>query len=355
MLRRILQRRRDARPPDDRGQMLVLFAAGLVAFCGLVGMSIDIGQIVTTKADLQKVVDAAALAGAQDLPLQNPAVTSTSTAQATALSYADLNADDTTTTVQFLSTINPNDQIKVSATRHVEYTFLKVLGFSGKEVTATAKVRVGVYNGGAGIVPWGLVASSSKDFLGNSCFNGWESSGMPKFKTGQLCTLKYGAGENSGGDFGALALDGSGGSAYRDDIAHGSSNTFVKGQKVEVQTGNMQGPTGQGISDRLSQPLPATCQTNVQSQIIKLNADGSASIVPGCENHPRIMIIPVVDKIANPAKSTILGFAYTYLVQVSGGGGHSSVQVQFVKFENAIPNASYTGSGQGSTAAFLIE
>ena len=330
----------------ESGQVLVLFAAGLTGFIAIVGMSVDVGQMVYTRTDLQKVADAAALAGAQDLP-------STSVATQSANTYVGLNAQNTTAAVAFSGTVNANDTIEVTATRRVNYTFLKVLGMGGSTVSAKAKVRVGVFNGGNGIVPWGLVASGNKDFLGNSCFDGMVN-GLPTFKQNRTCVLKYGAGSNSGGDFGALALDGTGASNYRDDIAHGSNATFTIGQKVEAQTGNMQGPTGQGIDDRLSAEPPATCNTNERDEILK-TTNGKTSIAPGCESHPRIMLIPVVDKIDNPAQSTILGFAFMFLHGEAGGGGHASVETEFVTFVTEIPGGVYNGSGASSTMLRMIE
>ena len=63
------------RDQGERGQALVLFAAGLVAFLGLVGMSVDVGRVMFTRTDLQKIADSGALAGAQDLPLSVVAAT----------------------------------------------------------------------------------------------------------------------------------------------------------------------------------------------------------------------------------------------------------------------------------------
>ncbi len=330
----------------EAGQMLVLMVAGLAAFVAIVGLAVDVGQIVFTRTDLQKVADAAAFAGAQDLP-------SSSAATASANTYVGLNAANTSAAVVISSTTNANDTIEVTATRNVNYAFLRMVGLSGTTVSAKAKVRYGVYNGGNGIVPWGLVASDNKDFLGNNCFNGFVG-GVPTFKQNQKCVLKYGAGSNSGGDFGALALDGTGANNYRDDIAKGSSATFVKGQKVEAQTGNMVGPTGQGISDRLAIAPPSTCNTNDRDEILK-TTNGKTSIMPGCENHPRIIIIPVVDKIDNPNLSTILGFAFMFLHGEAGGGGHTSVETEFVTFVSDIPGGVYNGTGSGSTSVRLIE
>ena len=60
--------------PED-GQALVLFAAGLVAFLGLVGMSIDVGRFVWARTSIQAGVDASALAAAQSMPDTSAATT----------------------------------------------------------------------------------------------------------------------------------------------------------------------------------------------------------------------------------------------------------------------------------------
>ncbi|MBI5949169.1 MAG: pilus assembly protein [Chloroflexi bacterium] len=115
----------------DQGQALVLFAGGLAVFCGLVGMSVDAGQLLYARTDLQKIADASALAGAQDLPA------STADATTSATTYASANGSASTA----ISFGNANTTITVTATRRVNYTFLKVLGLSGADVTARATAR----------------------------------------------------------------------------------------------------------------------------------------------------------------------------------------------------------------------
>lgn len=334
---------------DERGQSLALFALATVVFVALVGIAVDVGAALYTRTDLQKTADAAALAAAQDLPDR-------SAAAQTAAEYVRANtaSDGLTTEATFDSATEPTS-VRVRVSRTVPTVFTRIIGFDAWQVSASATASKLHYQGGSGLVPWGLVASTNKDFLGNSCFAGWQSPGVPRFKTGQTCTIKYGAGENSGGDFGALALDGTGASVYRESIARGSRTVFTVGQTVEVQTGNMQGPTRQGIDDRLAQPPPPACNTNVKSQIISIDpATGEASIRAGCETHPRIIIIPVVDKIANPEPARIIGFAFMYLVGQAGSGGGASVQVEFVSFTTTIPNAVYGAEGTSSTAIRLV-
>jgi len=124
----------------EHGQALVLFAAGLAGFCGLVGMAIDVGHVAYTKTDLQKIADAAALAGALDLP------GSPSAATTAAHNYAAKNGL-ATSDVTIASTTNANDTITVTATRRVPYTFLKVIGLNGASPSASATVKVQAVTG----------------------------------------------------------------------------------------------------------------------------------------------------------------------------------------------------------------
>lgn len=338
------------RPAREHGQAMVLFAFGLAGFCGLVGMSVDVGQIVYTRTQIQSAADAAALAGAQDLP-------NSQQAQATAMSYVTTNGGTAgAAVVQVTQTYGANDTVRVTASKNVTYTFLRVVGLTGTTVSATAKVRAANYNGGSGLVPWGLIASnnSNSNLLQNSCYLG-QSSGVPQFRQNVSCTLKYGAGTSSGGDFGSLALDSTGSSVYRDAIARGSTNPYKVGDLVEAQTGNMRGPTTQGIDDRFSRPAPAGCAGNARNQVL-VTTNGVTSIRGGCEASPRIIIIPVVNQINNPAKSTILGFAFMYLTGSNTNGGHSQVTGEFVKFVTELPGGIYSGtSATGATALKFVE
>ncbi len=127
-LRQLLASLLSHRHNGESAQALILFTAGLVGFCGFVGMSIDVGHLVFTRTDLQKIADAAALAGAQDLP------GSTTNATTSAQTYAGLNG----TAATAITFGNSNSTITVTATRHVDYTFLKALGLSGHDVSAKA-------------------------------------------------------------------------------------------------------------------------------------------------------------------------------------------------------------------------
>jgi Flp pilus assembly protein TadG len=119
----------------EHGQALVLFAAGLAAFLGIVGLSIDIGQVVHARTDLQKIADAAGFAGAQELPIVGQA-------NSEAIHYIgeNGNSDCSSSCVEITTTSETNDTITVTTRRHVNYTFLRAVGLSGHDVTARAKL-----------------------------------------------------------------------------------------------------------------------------------------------------------------------------------------------------------------------
>jgi Flp pilus assembly protein TadG len=60
---------------DESGQALVLVAITMVVLLGFVGLAIDVGNAYFTQRELQKAADAAALAGALELPDQAAATT----------------------------------------------------------------------------------------------------------------------------------------------------------------------------------------------------------------------------------------------------------------------------------------
>lgn len=338
---------------NERGQVLVLFAVGFVAFCGLAGMAVDAGQLLYTKTDLQKVADAAVLAGVQDLP-------NASLANSSAVDYVGRNGTSSTTAVvQVGQSYSPNDTITVTATRRVNYTFLRLVGLEGTDVTAKAVGRAARYRGGSNIVPFALVASNDPNstLFQNNCYLGNDAWGLPIFKQNTLCQLKGGANTTSGGgDFGALAIEATGADTFRETVAEGTVGSYVIGNQVLPQTGNMTGPTTQGLGDRLLEPPPPGCPSNDRSDVLRTLPDGTVAVNEACAESPRIIIIPVVNQINNPNPSTILGFAFMFVTQVSGSGGNTQVWGEYVTFTSFIPGGTYQGlDGSGPIIGRMVE
>ncbi len=57
----------NGKPKRDRGQIIVVFAGGLLAFVALMALAIDISMVHAIQQDERSLADASALAGAQDL------------------------------------------------------------------------------------------------------------------------------------------------------------------------------------------------------------------------------------------------------------------------------------------------
>lgn len=137
-MRSISARLRRSLGRGERGNVLVLFAAGLTAFLGLVGLSVDVGAIVYNKTDLQKVADAAALAAAMDLP-------NTTSARAVGNEYVLKNGGPSTDASITFS--DSNKVVTVEAEREVDHWFLRLFGLDSSRPSARAAVRSEVVTG----------------------------------------------------------------------------------------------------------------------------------------------------------------------------------------------------------------
>jgi hypothetical protein len=123
---------------DERGVAMVIITGGLIAMFGVVGLTLDGGRYYETRRQLQNAVDAAAHAGAQELP-------DTISAEAAAQEYWDYNkpsvADDSTIIVTFPDAGSgwgdARIQIEVEAT--VNFPLLALLGNPSGTVGAFAE------------------------------------------------------------------------------------------------------------------------------------------------------------------------------------------------------------------------
>lgn len=123
---------------DERGVALVLITGGLIAMLGIVGLTLDGGRYYETRRQLQNAVDAAAHAGAQELP-------DTVAAEATAQQYWDLNkpsvADGSTITVTFPDAGSgwADARIQIDVDAVVNFSILSLLGTPSGSVGAFAE------------------------------------------------------------------------------------------------------------------------------------------------------------------------------------------------------------------------
>ena len=130
----------------ERGQILPLVAVALVALLGIAAFAIDLGYAYYAKRQLQGATDAAALAGAQELPVAANAI-SVASDYAAANVPANLSSFDFTYTLKCTATavratgcnpaVNPNALV-VTGTARTETWFAGLFGLDHLDVATHA-------------------------------------------------------------------------------------------------------------------------------------------------------------------------------------------------------------------------
>lgn len=279
-----------------RGSVIVVTALGLFMMIGCAAIVSDVGLLYVNRMQLTNLADAAVLAGVQELPA------SSTTAVSVALSYARLNgkAGDAVD-----ARVVGGTKLTVQATRVVPLFFARIFGFQSSNVAATAAAAITPMSSVANIVPFGIVKQ--------------------ELVFGQTYTLKLGEGDGYSGNFGALALGATGADNYRTNIEQGYKGSLKVGDWIPTETGDMSGPTRQGVRSRI-------------------DADPSATFGTVTRNSPRILTVPIIDNLTVSGRTDVLivGFAGFFLEDFSGGGVNSTVKGKFMKLVTP---------GEGSTSA----
>jgi uncharacterized membrane protein len=68
-----MKRHRQSRASRERGQSLIIGAFAIIALIGMVGLAVDVGLVYVERIRVRRAADAAALAAAADLPLEQAA------------------------------------------------------------------------------------------------------------------------------------------------------------------------------------------------------------------------------------------------------------------------------------------
>ncbi len=247
----------------------------------------DAGILYLEHFRLARAADAAALAGAQELP-------DTSKTQAVAVNYARQNGIDTSDPANFIISFSPdNKRITVEIKKTVNLFFAKVFGINTSLVNGRAVAKIAPVSKVQGLIPIGI-----------------DESLLP-LSHGQQCVIKVGFPQT--GWTGILAYPGqSGADDYRNSSRYGYGGYVSIGDNVDKATGNVTGPTLQGIQERI-------------------DASGDTWDNYG-QNCPRLVLVPIYRNLgALPTdKVRIIGFASVFLEFVSGNGMENEVHVRYV-------------------------
>ncbi len=284
---------------EEKGSAIIILVICLTVLMGMAAMVTDAGAMYLTRSRLQTTVDAAALAGIQDLP-GNP---SQAVDSANGFALSNRPSDSIIDTPQVLES---NRAVFVSAHKTVNFGFAQAIGHQSGLVAAEALARLEAITGVSGALPLAVM----KDV----------------WTLGDIVTLKGGAKDTiDGGWRGALALGGNGASVYEENLKYGYSDILRINELVDVEDGNMSGPTETGIDYRIT-ACPHIPECTIGHYVL------------GC---PCIGLIPIVDYVLLTDKKgdqttsnkqvRVVGFALFLISNVPGNGGDSEVTGQFIQ------------------------
>jgi Putative Flp pilus-assembly TadE/G-like len=127
-----------SRSRGESGQVIVFVVFILTALVGIAALVIDVGSWYRADRHLQTAADAAALAGAQELP------TKPSTAVSVAMDYGTVRNGSGLAALSVNPTIPRSDTIHVSATAEAPGFFARVISAAYDEVTVKAEAEAQV-------------------------------------------------------------------------------------------------------------------------------------------------------------------------------------------------------------------
>jgi Putative Flp pilus-assembly TadE/G-like len=230
-----------ARVGNDAGQAIVFIAVILTALCGMAALVVDVGSWYQADRRLQTAADAAALAGAQELPLRQ------STAKSTADQYAQHNYPGIATpTVTFPDA----GTIDVVAKADTPGIFAKVLNdaFGVVTVHAEAQAAVRAPELMKNVAPIAVKSTVACIVKNPNCF-------------GQRLTVAFDESQISSSAIGLIDLrcqaasssvscgGGPGGSTLADWIDNGYGSALPSNTWYDVKTGQTVGPIDHALND----------------------------------------------------------------------------------------------------------
>lgn len=271
-------------PRRQRGAVVVLVAAGLIAIIGMAGLALDLGDSYLSKTRLQNALDAAALSGAKTLTEGG----STTEAETDAIATFNLDprmADPALTPViefsdslvpGFPSATDPDAKyVRASVASYPrEVWFAAVLGMTSRAVAGSAVAGPIPVGGCTGpILPVTICAKDPEGECNDeTCFGypvgaedeiclksgspGKGGSGKDGTGTGGTCKpFQVGTGNFQLLDLGCPPGEGGGGACVRKNLAGGFNQCVAAGDNktVESEPGNKAGPTVQGINTRFGE------------------------------------------------------------------------------------------------------
>jgi Flp pilus assembly protein TadG len=348
------------RRKKEEGFVAVTLAVLLVVLIGFVALGVDVGVLYGARTSAQGVADAAALAGAFTF-ISSPTAAQPDTAYNHALQVALNNKVLGTPVTAADVTVNvdvANRRVTVDVASTQNTYFARVLGVVTAPISTEGIAEAAEYStGGMCVKPWfipntmfGASGPCAACAANQVLISGGEVTDFAKSQLGQEFTLKSQdpSASISPGEFYAIQLPGSvGGSDYKTNIST-CSNAYLRcGNSYSVETGNMVGPTKQGVQDLIGNP-PTDSWTGTIGVYQTPNGLSDTS--------KNVVIAPIWDSCSMagfcpagnfPSGTTvslqIIGFATFFLEDIQGG----NVMARLISVSSCGALAGGPGGGAG--------
>jgi hypothetical protein len=257
---------------SEEGSTIILAGFALLGLLLMTGLVIDGGTLYMTKSHMQKAANAAVLSGAQELTNQETEVTrvvnEVLTAHKEEMSVTSL-------------LVEMNSKVNLNLEKNVSLVFSGLFGYDVVPVAVHAAAAIETMGRAAGAAPLGIDDSIQLEY----------------YKEYQLKVAQQ---DVDTGNFGVLALGGTGAQTYEDNLRYGYQSEIKAGDVIDTQTGNISGKTRSVIKEKID----------------------SCPYLNGETHHrdcPRVVLVPVYKPEqydTNQLKSVrITGFAYFYITQ----------------------------------------
>jgi hypothetical protein len=271
---------------DDKGNIAIILCLVFTVLLGFTAYVVDIGLIYIEKVKISNAIDSALLAASLELP------TDATKARNVAIEYLQKNNTDPNKVSIVISA--DNKSIQMDGVKNVKHFFAPIIGINSSDVNTSAKVI---------IAPLKSVKGGIRPFAVEKF----------DFSYGDVVTLKEGAGDGYHGNYGAVALGGTGASVFKANSLYGYSGTITVGDMIDTETGNMAGATNE-IKNYINSEL--------------------SSFSDFKRNSIRVWTLPLVDSLYMDGRKDVLvvGFGEFYVESVTNKSGKVEIQGRFIRF-----------------------
>jgi hypothetical protein len=271
---------------DNKGNVAIILCLVFTVLLGFTAYVVDIGLIYAEKVKLSNAIDSAVLAASLELP------TDPIEAKKVAIEYLEKNNVDPSKVSITISA--DNKSIEMVGIKTVDHFFAPIFGIDSSDVNAITK---------AIIAPIKSVKGGIRPFAVE----------IFDFSYGDVVTLKESAGDGYHGNYGAVALGGTGANVFRTNAIYGYNGLITVGDYIATETGNMVGASNE-------------ITNYINSEFSSFNNFERDSI--------RLWTMPLVDSLSVDGRKDVLvvGFGEFYVEEIIKNSGKVEIQGRFVRF-----------------------